>query len=359
MKIIITYASCGRGHQSAAEAIYDCLKRDFPEHEAKIIGILDYTNSLFLRFYSGGYSLLASRLRFVWFLLYYLCANRFICKIFNFFCRFNSRRFISYLLSEKPQVILTTHFFPAEVISYLKKKGKLNPRLITVITDFGVHPLWVFKESDDYVVGTDYTRQQLISKGINVDRIKVFGIPVSLRFLSRYERKGPRFSVLLITGSFGFSLLEKIVEMLKSLEIHLYVVCGNNQRLYHQLTNKHYGWLEVFGFTQEIPQLLSQVDVMITKPGGIMIAESLAKDVPLIFIDGIPGQETGNARILENYGCAIRMRRLEDLKKLILELKNTPQKLDLMRQNIKKIKKPEAVKEICQYVYQGSVGFTC
>ncbi|MCM8801500.1 MAG: hypothetical protein NC912_05820 [Candidatus Omnitrophica bacterium] len=353
MKIIIAYASCGMGHRIAAEALYDYIRENFKDKEVKIVDILNCTTPLFSYLYRQGYSFLVQYLRFIWALLYYLTLKNPYLRIFlNFLCYLNSRSFINYLLSERPDIVLNTHFFPLEIASRIK--NKLGFRLITVITDFGVHPFWVNYNCDDYIVGSEYTLKQLNREGIPREKIKIFGIPLRKDFLVRYERKKEGFSVLILTGSFGFSLIEKIVEML-SFKINLYVVCGNNQRLHLRLKKKKYNKVRLFGFTNEIAKIMSEVDLVITKPGGLGIVEALAMDLPMLFIDGIPGQETLNAKVLESYGCGIRLKRLKEIKDLVLDLKKDSNRIDLMRKNVIKFKKPNATQEICNYVCSGSL----
>jgi len=351
MRIIIAYASAGSGHRRAAEAIYRTFEKKYPEINTSLIDILDYTNSLFANLYSQGYSLLVTHLKFIWAIGYRLTCLKSFRWFFNFICCLNCFRFGNLIVQEQPDIVLATHFFPAEIISYLKKRGKLSLRLITIMTDFGVHPFWVFEDCDDYIVGSDYTCNHLVLKGINPNKIKVLGIPISSEFPVNYRRDRQRqgFTALLVTGSFGFSLIEKIVDMVYS-EINLLVVCGNNQRLYNRLKRKHYAGAQLFGFTKEMPRLMSQADIIVTKPGGLTIAEALAMELPIIFIGGIPGQETENARVLEACGCAIRAKRLKDIKDIILDLKAHSERLALMRVNIQRFKKPNASEETCRYV---------
>jgi processive 1,2-diacylglycerol beta-glucosyltransferase len=354
MKIMVAYASAGRGHHSAAEAIYDYIRANYPDIDVRIVDALDYTNPIFSYAYSGGYYLLAKHLRFIWSILYYLSKNPYIRCIFNLLCRLNNQGFVDYLVLEKPDVVATTHFFPSEIVSFLKKKNRLISRLITIVTDFGVHPLWINPECDGYIVGSDYAFNQLKNRGIPEDKIKVLGIPLRSDFLVKSPRQDYQFSAVVLTGSFGFSFIEKIVDIL-SCEINLWVVCGNNHRLYNRLRQKNYKSVSLFGFTKDIAKLMSQVDVVITKPGGLGIAEALAMDLPLVFISGIPGQESENARILEESGAALRPKGLKGIKDLIMDLKVNPEKLNLVRANIAKFKKPKATEEICKYVCSGSI----
>lgn len=352
MKIIIVYASCGMGHRMAAEALYAYIQENLKNIDVEIVDILDYTNFIFSYLYRQGYSFLACYLKPFWALLYYLTLNPFLRSFLNFLCYLNSKNFINYLLSERPDIILNTHFLPLEVAT--KLKTKLNFRLITVITDFGVHPFWVNYNCDDYIVASEYTFKQLNSQGIPKEKIKILGIPLRKDFFVEYERKKKEFSILVLTGSFGFSLIKKIIDEL-SPWVNLFVVCGRNQRLYNYLKKRSSSLVKIYGFTKEIARIMSEVDLVITKPGGLGIAEALAMDLPMIFINGIPGQETLNAKVLESYGCGIRLKRLKEIKNLVLDLKVNPNKVSFMRKNISQFKKPNSTKQICDYVCTGSI----
>jgi len=351
LKIIVCYASAGSGHSRAAQAVYHYLTKNYPELSPKLVDILDYTNLLFANLYSHGYSLLVSHLTFVWAIGYHLTKVKCICRFFNFICRLNCLPFRNLLIKEQPDVVLATHFFPAEMVACLKRKKRLNSRLVMVVTDFGSHAFWILRQCDDYIVGSDSTRSHFIAQGINQEKIKVMGIPIRSGFsIGRQKNKsGEEFTALLITGSFGFSLIERAVEMLFS-EIKLLVVCGRNQRLYKRLERKGYSTARLFGFVEDISELMRQADIIITKPGGSTIAEALAMELPLIFIKGIPGQETENARILEDYGCATISKDLKSLRDAIINLKTHPETLELMRTNIRKIRNPDATRKICQYI---------
>ncbi len=100
--------------------------------------------------------------------------------------------------------------------------------------------------------------------------------------------------------------------------MRIIVVCGNNDTLrlsieekYEEvIPNKH---IEVLGFTDKIPELMEVSDVIITKPGGLTVTESLAKNIPMIIPYFIPGQEEENAEVLVNAGAAIKVDSINEL----------------------------------------------
>ena len=354
VKIIIVYASAGSGHRRAAESINQYLKENYPGINVIFLDILEYVNAAFCFSYSRGYSFLVTHLKFLWAVTYHITNLKPVACLFKSICRLNSCRFINLLIKENPDVVIATHFFPAEVVAYLKQKGKITARLMTVITDLGLHCLWISKGCDDYIVGSDYTLGQLINRGIKQNKIHVLGVPINHTFLA-YSKKTKQqqegLTALLVTGSFGFPFMEKIVDRLIP-QVRLIVVCGKNQKLYNKLKRKNYPGMQLLGFTDDMPGLMSQADFIITKPGGLTIAEALVMQLPLVFISRIPGRETENAQVIENCGCGFTVGGLNALYKAVVGFKSHPEKLSLMRVNIRKIRKPQATEDICKYILQ-------
>jgi processive 1,2-diacylglycerol beta-glucosyltransferase len=371
VKILITYASTGAGHFKAAEALYNYLKENSPETDLKLVDVLYWTNALFRFFYAGGYSFLIRHVLLLWKLVFWLTdfksSRNLVRQIVCLINQLNTKGFVRLLTKEQFDYVISCHFLPAEICAYSKRTKKINSRLITVITDFGVHGFWVSKGTDIYVVATESTKSQLVMKGVAQDIIKVFGIPIDARFHQQYDldvlqkkfnADKNKFKILIVTGSFGIGPIEKIVGLLYRY-VQIFVVCAENKRLYKRLKNRNYPNVFIFGFIDYIPELMSISDIIITKPGGMTIAESLAKDLFPIFIMSIPGQETSNIKILSQYGIGLYAKDACLVKDAILDYKNNPDKFELMKQNISKIKKLDSAREICRVVCQCSAGFTC
>jgi len=359
MKVIIAHASAGAGHLKAAQALYNCLKEYRPQINTSIVDILEKSHPLFRFTYSRGYLFLVRHALFLWQLSFRVTAAKPLRKITRpiarFINRINTVGFAKLLVKEQPDYILSTHFLPSEISAELKKEEKIYSRLITIITDFGVHPYWISEPTDTYVVASDYTKSQLAYENIEEGRIKVSGIPVDTGFLRQYDRdslcaklklEAKKFTVLISTGSFGIGPLREITVSMPE-DVQVLVVCANNQRLKSKLQRLRRPNIRVFGFVNNMPELMALADLMITKPGGLSIAEILAKDLVPIFICPIPGQEVKNARVMEAYGIGSRPKRVAEIKDRVLYYKQNPDKLREIKNNILKIKKPFAAREIC------------
>ncbi len=372
MKIFITYASAGAGHFKAAEALYDCLRKHDPQVEVKLIDVLSYSKRLVKESHIRGYTIMVSYMPWLWKIAFYLTAftplEPLVSRIRFIIDRLNTMDFTDFLVSENPDVVISTHFLPSESVAYLKNKGKIRSKLITVITDFGVHPFWLFNNTDMYVVASGATREQLILKGIKENKIKVLGIPIYEKFalgtnkrnslFAKFNLDENKFTVLVATGSFGIGPIEKIVEALHE-DVQVLVVCARNKKLFKKLSKENYKQARIFGFVDNIEELMGVSDIIITKPGGLTISEILTIGTVPLFISAIPGQETENIRILSGYGIGEWVKNIADIKGLVLDYKAHPQKMQLARENMDRLKKPSAAEELCNAVCAGSFWAGC
>ncbi|TRZ49654.1 hypothetical protein D4Q80_01630 [bacterium] len=362
MKIIITYASAGAGHFKAAEAIAEYFKESSPDLEIKLIDALDYTSPYFKNSYIRGYNLLVNHATWAWAVAFYLTSFKpllfFINPVHAAINRLNSGKLVNFLIKERPDFVISTHFLPSQITSALKKEHKIDAKLFTVITDFGVHPFWLAEDTDIYAVASDYTSRILNREGVGKNKIIVTGIPIEKKFLHEFNRielsrkfglDPDKFTVLIVTGSFGIGPIEQIADSLHK-EAQVIAVCARNQKLYRRLNKKNYPELKVFGFVDNIQELMAASDVIITKPGGLTTSEVLAMELPPLFICAIPGQETVNAQYLYAEGIARAATGVEAIKDIILDYKHNPQKILAIKEKIRRIKRPFAAQELYRAV---------
>lgn len=371
MKIIITYVCAGAGHFKAAQAIYNYIKEECPAGEVKLVDALQMSGKLFRNLYILSYSILVRYAPFLWHLAFWITyarplrpLTRSISSCLNII---NMRSFLRYLVKENADAVISTHFLASELTAFLKRRQKIKSRLITVITDFSVHPFWISGPTDKYIVASEFTRDELLLEGVEADSIEAFGIPVDTKFFRDYDKEGlcrklginkDKFSVLIMTGSFGVGPLEKITRQLYK-DVQVLVVCASNKKLYARLKQENLPDVKIFGFIDNVKELMAVCDMIITKPGGVSISEILNMDLPPIFISAIPGQETRNLEVLKKYGIGISPASPGEIKNAVLDFRDHRYKLDTVIENIKKLKKPLAAKEICNAVCQDSPGSAC
>lgn len=357
MKIFIGYIPAGGGHQKAAEVIHSYLLKENSRY-AFLVNGLEYASAAFRKGYATSYDFVIKYAPWVWRGGFALTSLRpsfpwssFTHSMFN---RLHTRKLTSLLLSQQPDVVVSTHFLISDVVSALKLKGKIRSKLVTVITDYGVHPFWVAAGTDTYCVATDHTKKELLRLRVPERRIRVTGIPVAEQYYRKYKRQELRqrlgldpdkFTIILITGSFGLGPLEDIVESLKD-ECQILAICSRNKKLLTVLKEKKYPGVHAFGFISNLHELMAASDMIVTKPGGMTISELLALEIPPIFISAIPGQETTNAKILMNSGIGSLADNVAQVRRTVLFYKHHPQQLLSIKKRIHAIRKPHCLEAI-------------
>jgi processive 1,2-diacylglycerol beta-glucosyltransferase len=129
------------------------------------------------------------------------------------------------------------------------------------------------------------------------------------------------------------------------------VITGVNTKLYQSLqkeVKKYKNDIVVLGFVNNIHEFMSSSDIIITKPGGITTAEALAKNIPMIIIMPIPGQEASNTAYLTEKNAAIKVENLDEINLAVDDLLAHPQKLNSLRESAAAISKPNASMDIAR-----------
>lgn len=370
MRILIAYASAGIGHRKAAEAIYKTFKVSFPSNEIYIVDALDYSNTIFRWSYPRAYLFLINYLSPIWGILYYLTDFKYFDFIFSWprilFHRLNGIGFEKFLLKLNPEVVICTHFFPSELTSDFKKHKRFGGRLIVVVTDFRLHSFWLSGGADLFVVASDETKKDLLNRGMKEERIEVLGIPVDPVFnqtkpkeelFRRLALRENFFNVLIVSGGFGVGPIKELVLGLDMLSkeinsnLQLIVICGRNKRLFKELTllqNRLGFENKIHPFVDNMDEFMQVSDIMLTKSGGITISEALTKNLPMIIIRPISGQETRNSAILLEYGVALKADRVFEASRLVKALIESPEKLYGMKARMKALAHPDAAIEIAR-----------
>ena len=370
-KILIVYATAGIGHKKASIAVkkaYD--EMNLPGVEVTLIDALDYTNNFFKWSYLQAYLLMVNKLPTFWGLSYYLTDMPFVDLFVSYIRRINnwanSKKLVNYILDTKPDVIISTHFFASEVIADLKQKSLVLSKLVTVVTDYKIHAWWVAEGTDAYVVASEDTRRDLEGRKVDPSRIKVMGIPIEPVFSKVLDRpkifketglRDDLFTILVIGGGFGVGPIEGIVKVISQIprELQTVVVCGHNEDLVQKirsLKDEYKLNMKVLGFIDNVYEYMDISDILISKSGGITVSESLAKEIPLVVISPILGQETRNSDFLVKNNTAIKVNKLDDLKAALEGLISDPVKLDKMKESIKKIEKPHAAYDVAKFAYE-------
>jgi processive 1,2-diacylglycerol beta-glucosyltransferase len=356
MKILVIHATAGAGHKKAAEAVFHGLQNK-GGCDVRFVDALEYTNPFFKKAYPGVYGFLVTRMPLVWGILFSFIdipwMQGVVHAIRRLYNGFNARLLQQFLQQEQFDCIITTQFLSAEVCAYLKRSGQIKSKVICVVTDFDVHRIWINDGIDIYTAASDYTKNKLISLGVPDSQIAVTGIPTDPKFAkvadvpSLREKLGLKaqgLTVLIATGSFGMGPIEQLINLLGGYQ--LLIVCGQNHVLYERLKCFSNNNVHVLGLVDNMDELMSVADVMVTKPGGLSISEALVKKLPMIFFSAIPGQEANNIKVLKTYEASRDQSALSQIIETIDDWNANPQKLDALRQRLGSLSKPNAVADI-------------
>jgi len=357
------YISEVSGHHSATLAIEKAIRLLDNHTEILNINIFHYTNPLSEKIVNRLYMGAIKKFPWIWDYLYDNTKAKKIIDYFKILVHKVNLPKLKILFEEfNPKVIICSQAYPCGMVADYKKFYNTDFKLIAVLTDYIPHSYWIYETIDYYIVPSKEIAQQIIYKGVPAEKIKVLGIPIDpcfSQFLKKEEiikklglnHQLPK--ILIMGGGQGLGPIESIVESLQKIDIELeiLVVTGINKKLYHRLERKIKSFKHkviLFGFVNNIAELMTVSDLIITKPGGITTAEALSKELPMIIIKPIPGQEMSNTEYLMNKGAAIMVENLRIIEKLVKELLLNKEKMDKMRKAIKEINKPTSSIDIAK-----------
>lgn len=368
-KILIFYGSYGGGHLSAAKNIRDYIEKNYSDSQVELVDCVEYVNKLFNKLTTKAYKDFSKNARWIWKHLYYDSESGSLSRICNTINRLMAIKLNRLIQEFQPDLIISTHPFSSQMCAILKEKGKLNCKVATILTDYAPHNQWLVKSEfiDYYFVAQQGMVDDLVSRGVNKDKIHVTGIPLSSRFLQSYNKQkiledygltSDKNTILFFAGGeFGFgkdktfNRLKAIIDNLPNLQV--VAVAGRNEKMKERFdelvkTTRTESNVKILSFTNQVPELMSVSDLVITKPGGLTTTESLASGLPLIIIDPLPGQEEENAEFIENSGAGIWVKDSDNIESILLDIFNSPTKLEDMKSKARLIAKKNSTQNIVE-----------
>ena len=372
MKILIFYASYGGGHLKAAESINECILNNYKDKniEVELIDCMKYVNKAIEKMTTAAYREMAKKMPWAWGKIYNDSQKGPLAHISSRSNKIMAIKLLRLLREKQPDLIISTHPFGSQMCSYLKRKRKINAKIATILTDFAPHSQWLVGSdyTDYFFVAHDKMKSYLLSQNIEENKIFVTGIPLSNKFLCKYDRndvlknfelKDNKFNILFFGGGeFGLGktrtveIFEEFSKFAKSRDFQVIGIAGKNEKIKLAFENilrenSCEENVKVLEFTNKVPELMSISDLVVTKPGGMTTTESLASELPMIIINPIPGQEVENAEFLESKNIAIWIRKDDDVNEVLKNLFESPTKLKEMKQNTKLLANINSTRDIC------------
>jgi processive 1,2-diacylglycerol beta-glucosyltransferase len=361
-RLLILSASIGAGHVKAAEALYETYTGKFGG-EARHLDFLHYTNPGLSRKIEQAYYLMTKHTPSVWKFLYNIGSLPNVpLKKLEVYLGF--RKYSELLQEYKPDAIISTHFLPAAIVSYLYPQYPI-PNSV-VLTDYVSHQLWINSHTQLFFIAHPGMKEELITMGVEEHRIRITGIPCrpcfhqvikspALRSKLRIDRNLPL--IMVMSGGNAIGPLTEILEELEPLKtkLQVIVITGRNRKSYREIKQVLYNTNlkgQIRGRVKNIHEWMAASAILISKAGGLTVTEALTLGLPMIIVRPTPGHEDGNTEFVINAGAGVYLKDIKELKPTIADLIHNPNKLATMNQSALKSSRPDANEKILMEMEQ-------
>lgn len=366
-KILLLYISVSSGHHRASLALEQAIKQLQPSTQLLNLNCFKYTNPLLEKIINRAYTEVIKNTPELW---DYLYDNPKVLKntqkLREFIHRFNSNKLKVLLDKFSPDVIACTQAFPCGMVADYKKYFGFSIPLVGILTDHAPHSYWVYDNVDYYIVPSEPAKNKFIGEGIHPEKIKVWGIPIDPKFekvldrqkiLNRLPFNPERPIILIMGGGQGLGPIEEIVWALNNsmLDVQLIVATGTNKPLRQHLLKAQKQFKKkilVLDHVNNIDELMTISQLIITKPGGMTMAEALSKELPMLIVNPIPGQEEKNTQFLTREGIGIKVEDENNIVDILYNLLSNPSRLNQMRLAAKKHARSDCARRIAHLLLE-------
>lgn len=364
-RVLLLYISQVSGHRHGAVAIQKSLKALNPDCEIRSLNGFGYTYPLMEKIVNTAYMGVIKRVPQIWEYLYdnpkVIKASQ---KIKDNIHKSSHKKLKPLFDDFKPDVVVCTQAFPCGMAADYKKANDLSVKVVGVLTDFAPHLYWLHEGVDYYIVPFEDAKKRYINEGVKEEKLKVFGIPIRKKFAEQLDRGAVAHklhldkdipTVLVMGGGQGLGPMKEAVRSLMALKrsLQIIVIAGTNVKLLKWIktvqkrTSKK---IVVYDYANNVDELMTIATLIISKPGGMTTSECLAKGLPMVVIDPIPGQEERNSDFLVKNGIAVRVDDKKKIAEAVDVLLNNPAKLLSMREAALKFGRPNAADDIARLV---------
>jgi 1,2-diacylglycerol 3-beta-galactosyltransferase len=370
-RVLILTADAGFGHRSAANAVAAALAEQYGEFcEVSIVNPLDDRRApFFLRDSQSDYDKMVRNMPELYRFGYDASDASVPAVIVEqalIVLLFEVMRDI--IRTHRPDVILSTYPLYQAPLRAVMTISRLSIPLIVAITDLAtVHRLWFSSSVDLCMVPTPIVRDLALNYGLLPDQLQVTGIPVNPEVVreQRSQREireqlgwEPDLPTALAVGSRRVDRLIDALNVINhfGIPVQVVVVAGKDQVLFQQL--KEIEWhvpVKLYDYVSTVPMFMKAADFILCKAGGLIITEALACGRPLMLVDVIPGQETGNAEYVVQNGAGELVREpMEVLEALAHWLTRGGELFQARMENARRLGRPEAAYQVAEALWQAA-----
>ncbi|NLF31238.1 MAG: hypothetical protein GX591_10180 [Planctomycetes bacterium] len=361
--MLFVTAGVGAGHNQAARALQAGLAEADPTLPTDWVDILDYANPLFRLAYAGGYATAVTRLPRAYGWGFRRTdrpggPRRTLSERLRISMETLAvRKFTAWLMDQRPALVVHTHFLAPPVIGRLIDRGAGGLAHMVVVTDYYVHRYWYAEHVDRYFIAADSGIERLAGFGVDPGRITVSGIPVHPKWTAPFDADAARRAwklpadrpLVIVSGGALFTVgpIDEMVERMCRLmpEAIIAVLAGTDKDLLGRLGRRSEAGgdcpqLRPVGFTDRVHELSRLASLIVGKPGGMTVTESLTAGTPMLLLSPVPGQEAHNADWLARGGAAVVARPHDDVAARAAELIHDPPALQELRRHALALARP-------------------
>ncbi|MFU0799404.1 MAG: glycosyltransferase [Xylanivirga thermophila] len=369
MRVLFLSVTAGYGHIQAAKGVMDDLKER--KIECTMLDTFEYINPFLSESIAKGY-LISTKFTPAVYGMFYNAADKYEYEAgenkegenkFSLSAitqSMLSKKLTNFLADYNPDVIVCTHVFAAQIITHLKGKG-LDAITIGIVTDFTFHPYWEETQMDYYVTASELLNLQARKKGIPEDKILPIGIPINKKFSKKMDKSEARkalgirdkATILVMSGSMGYgNVVDNILQIDRlDMDLQILSVCGNNKALKEKIDELILKkTIYNFGFVDNVDLMMDASECIVTKPGGLTVSECLAKGIPMILANPIPGQEDRNVEFLLNNGLAIKTSDTYHVDEAVYQLLFNDWRLNILKQSMLKVGRPNSSSDLVNFI---------
>ena len=396
MKVLIFSATTGGGHMRAANALKEYIMSKEPDSVVKIEDTIEYASPFLNKAVTEGYVYMATKTPRMYGTFYKTIDRESpMNKTFEVAVNQYRKKFMPMIYDFAPDIIVTTHPIGTEMASAIKVKENVPIPIVSIVADFAAHQTYVSNGVDAYIVSSNEMIGQMMLRGVDSSMILPYGIPVKQAFFKKIDKRAAMESeglnpdvptILIMAGSFGVTDILKVYHKIVKSECDFQIVTitGKNEKLYETFVRylskltlnntlfefdlqkpaglktslklsrhkKPFKPTKLLYYTDEVEKYMQIADLIVTKPGGLTVSESIATGLPMGIFKAIPGQEEQNADYLVRSGMAVRIEKNNHCTETITELISNPEKLAQMRECIQRSSCGNSSERICQLMQE-------
>lgn len=360
-RILILTAGYGEGHNAAARALAGAVAAEGGEGIVRDLFLETYgrTQELAQRMYVEC----INRAPWLWSLTYQSLHHLPLMRWCIEPSLFVMRKEVTRVLEEvQPHAVVFVYPSYGYTFDRLFPSGGAPFKRHMLVTDsITINSIWHRCGADSWIVPNDATAEVMRKARVPAEKIHALGFPVPLAFATaRTPRPAPGgpgpepLRVLYMVNHAPGEAPALVRKMLELPFVELIVAGGKNAALLRSIERAATRPIELHGWTKRMPELLMRSHVLVGKAGGAATQEAIAAHTPMIVTKVVPGQEEGNARLLESSGAgAVRMTHhaiIETLEELYAD---DAAEWRRWHANIMRIAKPDAALQVARYVMRG------